>query len=116
MPSTTGFRFGDVVLIRFPFSDQRSAKQRPAVIVSSDAYNANHPDLIIMAITSHVGMEEPRWDIIIKNWTDAGLLKESALKPVLATVERRLVRRRLGRLDDDDLARLRGLLDAMLAD
>jgi len=64
MPNTTGFRFGDVVLIRFPFSDQRSAKQRPAAIVSSDTYNAHHPDLMIMAITSRFDMEEPRWDIV----------------------------------------------------
>lgn len=116
MLNTTGFRFGDVVLIRFPFSNQRSAKQRPAAVASSDAYNADQPDLIIMAITSQWGAEEPRWDINIENWTEAGLLKASALKPVLATVERRLVRRRLGRLHDDDLARLRGLLDVMLAD
>lgn len=116
MPNTTDFRFGDVVLIRFPFSNQRSAKQRPAAIVSSAAYNADHPDLVIMAITSHVGMEAPRWEIIIERWAEAGLLKPSALKPVLATVERRLIRRRLGRLNDDDLARLRDLLDVMLAE
>jgi hypothetical protein len=32
MPTTTPFEFGQIVLVRFPFTDQRGGKQRPAVI------------------------------------------------------------------------------------
>jgi len=46
--------FGEVVLVPFPFTDQSGAKKRPAVIVSSNHYNASRRDLIIMAITSQV--------------------------------------------------------------
>ena len=35
MPLTTGYSFGDVVLVPFPFTDQSGSKKRPAVIVSS---------------------------------------------------------------------------------
>jgi mRNA interferase MazF len=48
------YEFGDVVLVRFPFTNQAAFKQRPACIVSSRAYNAAKPDVIIMAITSQV--------------------------------------------------------------
>ncbi len=44
--------FGDVLLVPFPFTDQQGSKQRPAVVVSSCAYNANRPDVLMMAITS----------------------------------------------------------------
>ncbi len=54
MPSTTIYSFGDVVLVPFPFTDQTAAKKRPAVVVSSDAYNKARPDVIVMAITGHV--------------------------------------------------------------
>ena len=37
-PSMTHFEFGDVVLVRVPFTDQRGLKQRPAVVVSGAAY------------------------------------------------------------------------------
>ncbi len=47
-----GYKFGDIILVKFPFTDQSSAKKRPAVIISSTAYNQNRPDIIIMAITS----------------------------------------------------------------
>ena len=31
------FKFGDVVLIPFPFTDQTALKKRPAVVASSEA-------------------------------------------------------------------------------
>ena len=52
MPRMTAFEFGDVVLVRFPFTDQSATKQRPAVVISSEAYHRARPDLVIMAITS----------------------------------------------------------------
>jgi hypothetical protein len=42
IPTTTPtmrFEFGDVVLVPFPFTSQTASKRRPAVIVSSRAYN-----------------------------------------------------------------------------
>jgi dTDP-4-dehydrorhamnose reductase len=52
MPPTTGYSFGDIVLVPFPFTDQSAAKRRPAVVVSSAAYHRGRRDLIIMAVTS----------------------------------------------------------------
>jgi mRNA interferase MazF len=34
------FDFGDVVLVPFPFTSHQASKKRPAVVVSSRAYNA----------------------------------------------------------------------------
>lgn len=49
MPPTTRSEFGDVVLVPFPFTDQSTTKNRPAVVVSSSAYNANRPDIVVAA-------------------------------------------------------------------
>jgi len=46
------FEFGDVVLVPFPFTSQTTSKKRPAVVISSRAYNFAKPDLVMMAITS----------------------------------------------------------------
>jgi mRNA interferase MazF len=54
MPPTTAYSFGDIVLVPFPFTDQTGAKKRPAVVVSSAAYNGARRDLVLMAITSQV--------------------------------------------------------------
>ena len=47
-------RFGDVIVVPFPFTDQSAIKKRPAVVVSSESYHRDRPDLILMAITSQV--------------------------------------------------------------
>ena len=58
----TRYNRGDVILVPFPFSDQTTAKKRPAIIVSSDTYNSISQDIVIMAITgqirSHIGVGE----------------------------------------------------------
>ena len=38
MPNTTAYKFGDLVLVPFPFTDQTGINKRPAIVVSSDAY------------------------------------------------------------------------------
>lgn len=44
------FRFGSIVLARFPFTDLSGAKRRPALVVSGD--NEQRTDLIVCFITS----------------------------------------------------------------
>lgn len=50
----TIYNFGDILLVPFPFTDQTSSKKRPAVMISSRAYNQQKLDLIIMAVTSQI--------------------------------------------------------------
>jgi mRNA interferase MazF len=54
MPNTTAYRFGDLVLVPFPFTDQTGIKKRPAVVVSSDVYQSQRPDVVLMAVTSQL--------------------------------------------------------------
>jgi len=44
--TAVALRFGDVIVVPFPFTDQSATKMRPAVVVSSDAYQRERPDLI----------------------------------------------------------------------
>lgn len=114
MPNTTSFEFGAVVLVRFPFTDQTATKQRPAVVVSSRAYNEQRPDVILMAITSQVRASTAVGEVEVNDWQGAGLLKPSALKPIIATIEKDLIKRTLGHLGVGDRVRLTNCLRDML--
>jgi len=109
------YRFGDVVLVSFPFTDQSAAKQRPAVVVSSAAYHRARPDLIIMAITSQLRPAASLGEVVLQDWQAAGLIKPSVVKPVIATVEQRLVRKALGTLSSSDQQRLREAVKQIIA-
>ena len=101
------FEFGDVVLVPFPFTNQLTSKQRPAVIVSQRAYAQSRPDVVLMAISSQVRLPLGFADILLGDWQSANLLKPSVVKPVLATLEQGLVIKQLGQLSAADQAALR---------
>ena len=108
------FAFGDVVLVRFPFTDQIAFKQRPAGVVSSIEYNRARPDLVLMAVTSQMRATPGLGEVWIAAWAEAKLLKPSAIKPVFATIEQRLIVKRLGVLQLQDLTPLRSAIAAVL--
>ena len=114
MPPTTGYRFGDIVLVAFPFTDQSATKRRPAVVVSSDRYHRERPDLIIMAVTGQGRPAGVVGEVQVKEWRSAGLLKPSVVKPVITTIENSLVIRALGRLGEEDQRALRQAIQTMI--
>ncbi|MCF6188125.1 MAG: type II toxin-antitoxin system PemK/MazF family toxin, partial [Desulfobulbaceae bacterium] len=106
--------FGYIILGPFPFTDQTTSKKRPAVLVSSDAYNGGRPDIIIMAITSRLHQVNKLGEKLVDDWQGAGLLKPSVFKPVIATIENTLVLRKLGRLTNEDRHTLGAILQDIL--
>ncbi len=102
--------FGEVVLVPFPFTNQSGAKKRPAVIISSNRYNAVRRDVVIMAITSQIRLPLDFAEALVSDWQAAGLIKPSVLKPVLTTIEQGMVIRAMGQLSVSDLTALRQVI------
>jgi mRNA-degrading endonuclease toxin of MazEF toxin-antitoxin module len=74
------------------------------VVVSADAYHHRRPDVIVMAVTSQILRPAGALgEVVISDWQGAGLPKASLIKPVLATIEQRLILRKLGSLQSDDV-------------
>lgn len=116
MPSEArSFAFGDIVLVPFPFTNQTATKQRPSVVISGRAYNQARPDLLMMAVTSQLRPAATFGEVWLTDWQAAGLLKPSAVKPVIATLEQGLVIRGLGTLSRQDQAAVRRALEEILA-
>lgn len=88
---------GELVLLAFPFTDGSAAKRRPALILA----DAGDGDLLLARVTSQPGSTPE--DVQLKNWQSAGLKVESWVRTLkLATMNSRLVDRRLGRLHHAD--------------
>jgi len=100
---------GEVVLIPFPFTDFSTLKQRPCVVISSSAFNRAHQDLIVAAITSHIPAKAGEDEYLLSAAEQAacGLPKASLVKlGKIVTVDRRLIRRSLGRLPGPSVRRV----------
>jgi mRNA interferase MazF len=76
------------------------------VVISTDAFNRAGIKLIVAAITGNVSPPFRPGDTLLNNWSAAGLLKPSAVRGVLATVDKADVVRKIGTLSGKDLAQV----------
>jgi hypothetical protein len=53
-------------------------------------------------------------DVIVQHWQEARLLKLTAIKPVFTTLDKRLVRKSLGRLHETDRTALKAAVQVIL--
>jgi mRNA interferase MazF len=107
-------RRGDIVLVPFPFSDLRTTKVRPAVVVSGALYHTAEPDLLLAALTSRLAAATGALGYVLRDWQAAGLRFPSAFKPVLLTLEPGRVLHHVRALTSHDLSEVdRRLLQAL---
>ncbi len=96
----TMFNPGDVVLLSFRFTSG-PAKQRLALVV----LDSGDDDLIVARITTQ--HYTTPFDVIVGDWRGAGLLAPSTIRThKLATIEKTLVREKLGALSGEDWFRV----------
>lgn len=104
----------ETVVVPFPFADLPVLKRRPAVVVSSRAFNqANGSSLVAMITTA----KETTWpsDIALSDLAAAGLRTPCILRMRLVTLPNDLILRALGRLAPlDRLACERGLAELLV--
>jgi len=90
---------GDVVLVRFPFTDLSGLKLRPALIVG----RVSGDDVVLAFVTSQTAPNQHRADVLLRagdsEFVLAGLRVSSRVRlDRLVTLSRGLVIRRLGRI------------------
>ena len=61
---------------------------------------------IVAAITSNFSPPYRHGDVLLTGWQTAGLIKPSALRGVLATIDKRDIFRSMGHLTDNDFAKM----------
>lgn len=99
---------GEVVLLPIPFTDLTSRKVRPAVVIGwGDRAN----DLFVVPISSQL----QNVDLPLDDWRGAGLNVPCGIKAKIATIERRLVLKTVGKLPDKDWAHVQQKLRAWLS-
>ena len=119
MSNAPPFKRGDVVLVPFPFTDLTGQKRRPAIVL---AVGAHSDDVILAFISSIVPKTLAKADVLLqignKHFKQTGLKVSSIIRlNKLATIEKRLIRRRLGKLHATQLPKIdRALIAALEID
>ena len=97
--------FGDIVLLKFPFTDGKIYKRRPALIIN----DYDDGDIIVCRITSQI-YETPN-DVNINDWEKSGLRLPSVIRVhKLASLEKDLVEVKMGHIDNSTKEKIRMIL------
>ncbi len=104
----------DIAIVPFPFTDRASSKRRPALVLSSAAFNqpAGHA---VMAMITSAGQFAWPGDSPILDLTSAGLTTTCVIRLKLFTLDARLVIRTAGKLGADDQKKLQRAWQGQLA-
>ncbi|MDQ1154354.1 type II toxin-antitoxin system PemK/MazF family toxin [Brevundimonas sp. SORGH_AS_0993] len=108
------FERGDVVRVPFPYTDRSTRQHRPALVVSDGPLGDGERLLWFVMITS--AKNRPWADDVPlgDRYAEAGLPAPSVIRPAkIATIDT-AVATRLGRIDDERLARTMAVIRANL--
>ena len=105
----------EIILVPFPFTNLKTTKKRPALIISPDEYNKKH-DIIIVFITSKLDTEYRLGDYKIKEWERANLPKPSMIRMKFATIDKSIVAKKIGKLGEKDIQHFKKSLIDFFAD
>ena len=91
----------DIIWIRFPYSDLKESKLRPAVVVSCNRYNENYHDVVVCAVTSNLDEKEYSVFIDASNISSGKMPLKSRIRiDKIMHVEKTLIAGRLAKIDN----------------
>jgi mRNA interferase MazF len=103
------YRFGDIVLLDYPFTNAVGSKRRPGLVLLPE----DDGDILFARITSQD--REGIWDLSIQDWSEAGLLYPSVVRICkMVSLEASLIRKEVGRLTERDRSMVRAALLRLL--
>jgi mRNA-degrading endonuclease toxin of MazEF toxin-antitoxin module len=89
----------DIVLLSFPFSDLKTQKVRPAIIISKDDYNQKFEDVIAIPMTSNLEIRNYAILISNKDLESGNLIKDSKAKIYrIFSVSKNLIKLKIGKI------------------
>ena len=100
------YRRGDILLVEMPFTDGPGGKKRPAVVLSTEAFNGSGLKIVVAVVTTNLSIPFRPGDTTLGDWEAAGLLKPSAVRGYLGMVDQRHIERVLGKMTDRDFAQV----------
>jgi len=102
---------GEILLVPIPFTDLTSARRRPVIVISNDAYNSATADMVVVAMTSNL-TPTPHSFVLTSADLVAGSLNHSGRVRAdkIYTLAQRIAVATFGKVNGATLDRIRHLL------
>jgi len=111
----TMYKQRDIIIIPIPFSDLKSTKKRPVVIVSNDIYNKKTEDIIVVAMTSNIEGKKDYSLLISNDDLEVGELKHKSMVRIdkIYTLNKSIVIKKFGTLKREVFCQIEKILQQL---
>lgn len=100
------FDKGDIVLLPFPFTNLKTTKRRPGLVISPKVFNKSG-DTTILLMTSNTATLPREGDVLVQKYKEAGLPKPTLVRMKFVTIANALILKRIGKLPTADMKRVK---------
>ena len=103
------------MLLSFPFSDLKTSKVRPAIVLSNDRYNRRSEDFVAVPLTSNLTFRD--YALLITNGdleSDRLIVESKAKVDRIFSVSQKLVRMKIGRVNSEVHTKIRTIILELL--
>lgn len=100
---------GDILLIRFPFTDFSGNKLRPAICLMEE-----NKDVTVCFVTSNLRRTSPTDITIVPTYANGIKVKSRIIPSKIATIDKSFAVGRIGILSEEKLEELNGALKILL--
>ncbi|GHT79930.1 hypothetical protein AGMMS50262_24010 [Bacteroidia bacterium] len=103
------FEFGDIVLLKFPFTDGVSYKRRPALVIR----DFGDGDVLVCRITSKI--YESEYDVSLNDWLAFGLKLPSVVRVhKMVTLEADMIETKMGQIDNATQSKIKSVFQSII--
>ena len=89
----------DLVLVPFPFSDQKGRKVRPVVIISNNDFNKNSEDALVVGVTSNISKDKYTVNLTTNDLEEGKLSTICCIKAEnILKIDKELIIKKIGKV------------------
>jgi mRNA interferase MazF len=105
---------GDIVLVPVPFTDLSSQKRRPVIVVTNDAYNRGHADVVVVAMTSNPVKTSFSFQVTASDLVEGSLNRPGTVRvDKIYTLAQSIIVKKFGKMSPRIVQRIRQMLETI---
>jgi len=101
----------DLLLVPFPFSNQKGRKVRPVVIISNDEFNRHSEDVLVVGITSNISKDKYASNLTNKDLEEGNLPAECDIKcENILKIDKDIIIKKIGKIKKEKLETIKKII------
>lgn len=101
----------NILLIPFPFSDQKGRKVRPVIVISNNEFNEYSEDILVVGVTSNISKDKYTLPLSNKDLSEGKLFTQCCIKVEnVLKIDKELVIKKIGKIKKEKLGKIKDIL------